>query len=165
MLACALQVLCNGGVPTVLAIAYGAMAGCLDLPLGTLPAVEAWRADILTLLMGGFLGYYACCCGDTWASELGSLSTDQPRLVTNLQPVRRGTHGAVTLLGLSASIAGGLFVGLVFYVAAIVSPTLWVFEVQVRSVCAGATWTEPSPSARAASSGWWDTSSKSQPCA
>lgn len=128
--ACYTQVLCNAGVPTLLAIAYGAMAGCLDLPLGPLPAVEAWRSDVLTLLLGSFLGYYACCCGDTWASELGSLSTDTPRLITNMQPVRRGTNGGVTLLGLSASIAGGLFVGAVFYAGALASPTLWVFEPQ-----------------------------------
>lgn len=131
------QVLCNSGVPTIMAIAYGALAGCLDLPLGALPGIEPWRADLLTLLMGGFLGYYACCCGDTWASELGVLSTDQPRLITTLKPVRRGTNGGVTLLGLSASIAGGLFMGAVFYVAAVISPTLWVFDLQVRGFLGG----------------------------
>ena len=124
------QVLCNSGVPTLLAVGYGALAGCLDLPLGGLPGVEPWRADLLTLLLGGFLGYYACCCGDTWASELGPLSADTPRLVTTLKPVRRGTNGGVTLLGLSASAAGGLFTGLVFFLAAVVSPTLWVFDAQ-----------------------------------
>jgi hypothetical protein len=50
------------------------MAGCLDLPLGTHPNVEAWRADLLTLLQGGVLGWYACICGDAWSSELGELS-------------------------------------------------------------------------------------------
>jgi uncharacterized membrane protein len=111
------------------------MAGCLDLPLGAVPAVETWRADLLTLLQGAVLGWYACCCGDAWSSELGSLSNDQPRLLTTLQPVRKGTHGAVTLLGLSGAAAGGLLVGLVFYCAAVLSPTLWVFETQVRPVC------------------------------
>lgn len=108
------------------------MAGCLDLPLGTLPAVETWRADLLTLFQGAVLGWYACCCGDAWSRELGELSGDMPRLLTTLQPVRKGTHGAVTLLGLSGAAAGGLLVGLLFHCAAVLSPTLWVFEVQVR---------------------------------
>jgi hypothetical protein len=50
------------------------MAGCLDLPLGTHPNVETWRADLLTLLQGAVLGWYACICGDAWSSELGELS-------------------------------------------------------------------------------------------
>lgn len=47
---CWFQISCIAFLPTVLAVAYGAMAGCLDLPLGSLPAVETWRADLLTLL-------------------------------------------------------------------------------------------------------------------
>ncbi len=122
------QVACNGAVPTLLAVAYGVLVGCVDVPFGPSPAMEAWRAKAATLLGGAFLGYYACCCGDTWASELGPLSSDTPRLITTLRPVRRGTNGGVTLLGLSASILGGVFVGAVFYAAAVVSPTLWVLE-------------------------------------
>ncbi|GLC41178.1 hypothetical protein PLESTB_001529800 [Pleodorina starrii] len=152
------QVFCNGLVPTILAVVYGILAGCVDLPLGppaaasaatsvatsaasatasaASAALEPWRAAALTGLMGGFLGYYACCCGDTWASELGPLSADTPRLITTMRPVRRGTNGGVTLLGLSASIMGGMFVGLVFYLAGLLSPTLWIFEAQ-RSLAAG----------------------------
>lgn len=124
------QVFCNGAIPTAIAIAYGVLVGCVDVPMGPSPQMELWRAKLATLLGGAFLGYYACCCGDTWASELGPLSSDSPRLITTLRPVRKGTNGGVTLLGLSASILGGMFVGAVFYAAAIVSPTLWILEGQ-----------------------------------
>jgi uncharacterized membrane protein len=100
----------------------------VDVPLGPLPNLEVWRCEALTAIMGGYLGYIACCCGDTWASELGPLSADSPCLITTLRPVRKGTNGGVTLMGLSASIFGGAFVGAVFYIVAVVSPTLFVFE-------------------------------------
>ncbi|KAK9799331.1 hypothetical protein WJX73_005091 [Symbiochloris irregularis] len=112
------QVVCTGLIPTVLAVLSGHQAGFVDLPLGA----AAHRA--YTALMGGFLGYFACCCGDTWASELGQLSQQQPRLITTFRPVRKGTNGGVTWLGLGASVAGGLFMGLVFWASALASPSL-----------------------------------------
>ena len=68
------------------------------------------------------LGSLGCCAGDTWASELGTVisisvgAKTGPRLIT--QPWRhvpKGTNGGVSLVGLIASFAGGIAVGVAFY--------------------------------------------------
>lgn len=77
------QVLCNGFIPAVLAALCAYVGGLSDWPLG------AQQGRLYTAAAGAFFGYYACCCGDTWASELGQLSETEPRLVTSLRPVRK----------------------------------------------------------------------------
>mmetsp|Transcript_3887 Transcript_3887/g.9523 ORF Transcript_3887/g.9523 Transcript_3887/m.9523 type:complete len:287 (+) Transcript_3887:429-1289(+) len=66
-------------------------------------------------ILVAFIGHYACCNGDTWASEIGILSKKKPYLVLNLRPVPHGTNGGISVLGLTASAAGGLFIGLCFW--------------------------------------------------
>lgn len=44
-------------------------------------------------------------------------SSEEPRLITTGRPVRKGTNGGVTLLGLGAALAGGLFMGVTFWLA------------------------------------------------
>lgn len=58
-----------------------------------------------------YLAYVACCCGDTLASEIGMLSTQQPMMLLQKKTVQRGVDGGMTLLGTFASLIGGGFVG------------------------------------------------------
>ncbi|KAF9006939.1 integral membrane protein DUF92-domain-containing protein [Cyathus striatus] len=69
------------------------------------------------MLLFAALGHFACCLGDTLASELGILSRGQPRLITTLRTVPAGTNGAMSVGGTLASITGGLVVGLVMGVS------------------------------------------------
>lgn len=106
------QVLCNAGMPTQLALIYLIDCGSGERPID---AVREYRASWLAL---GILSSLACSCGDTWASELGSVLGDgQPRLITNGRRVPRGTNGAVTAIGLAVSFAGGLVVGVAYWLA------------------------------------------------
>lgn len=106
------QVLCNGGVATELAILYMIDRGCGELP------VDFARNYSATWLAMGILGALSCSCGDTLASELGTVvGSSKPRLITNLEVVPKGTNGGVTLPGLFFSALGGLIVGIAYYIS------------------------------------------------
>lgn len=102
-----IQVLANVGVAVGLAALHWAVFGeeQARIPGG-------WAGVMIV----AYLGNFASCCGDTWASELGILSASHPRLVTSCfrRRVPPGTNGGVTLWGTAASILGGAFMGLTF---------------------------------------------------
>jgi len=66
------------------------------------------------------LGHFACCLGDTMASELGILSKSPPRLVTTFAKVPPGTNGAMSRAGTIASLSGGLIMGVTMFVSLII---------------------------------------------
>lgn len=64
------------------------------------------------------LGYVASLStklADTFASEIGKAYGKTTFLITSLQPVPRGTEGAISLEGTVASIVGGLLLSLYAY--------------------------------------------------
>lgn len=85
------QVLANGALPGLLAIAAG------------------WSGEPVWGF--GIAGALAASNADTWATELGMLAGVRPRLLTTLEQVPSGTSGAVSLGGSLAAVAGAGLVG------------------------------------------------------
>lgn len=83
------QVLANGGLAGVFAVMHG------FFPAATWPWLGATAA-------------LAAANADTWATELGVLSPNSPRLITTGKPVERGTSGGVSMVGLLAALAGAM---------------------------------------------------------
>uniref|UniRef100_A0A2M4AUL5 Transmembrane protein 19 n=1 Tax=Anopheles triannulatus TaxID=58253 RepID=A0A2M4AUL5_9DIPT len=104
------QVICNAGMATQLALLY-----LLDCGYGERPIdfVQLYRSSWLGVAI---MGSFACCNGDTWASELGTvIGSGDPFLITTRKRVPRGTNGAVSFIGLLASFLGGTLIGLVYF--------------------------------------------------
>ena len=58
-----------------------------------------------------FIGIMATVTADTWATEIGSLSTRPPRSVLNGKVLTVGTSGGVSILGSVAAATGGAMIG------------------------------------------------------
>jgi uncharacterized protein (TIGR00297 family) len=87
------QVIANGGLGAMLVVVH------------TLFPTQAWP-------WVAFVGAMAAVNADTWATEIGVLSSSPPRLITSGKIVEQGTSGGVTLLGTSATIMGAFLIGL-----------------------------------------------------
>ncbi|XP_024913124.1 transmembrane protein 19 [Cynoglossus semilaevis] len=108
------QVFCNGGVPTELALLYMIEVGPGEIPIDF---GKQYSASWMCLSLVGAL---ACSTGDTWASEVGPvLSKSKPRLITTWKEVPAGTNGGVTPIGLLASFLGGVVVGVAYFASQI----------------------------------------------
>ncbi len=58
-----------------------------------------------------FVGAMATVNADTWATELGVLSKDRPKLITTGKEVEVGTSGGVTVMGSQAALGGAALIG------------------------------------------------------
>ena len=94
------QVLANGGLGAFLALVFSLAPG----------STWVWAA---------FAGCMAGVNADTWATELGVLSKQAPRLITTWKPVERGTSGGISGQGYLAALGGA---ALVASAAALLSP-------------------------------------------
>ncbi len=92
------QVVANGGVAALLAAGYGLSGSTITREL----------------LEAGYVGALATANADTWATELGVLSQQPPRLITTWQETTAGTSGGITGTGTLAAAAGAFSLGVVF---------------------------------------------------
>lgn len=82
------------------------------------------------------MAYFAGCCGDTWASEIGQLSDERAYLPSGRE-VRPGVNGGITILGTAASGVGGLYIGLAVLLARALMPgSAWGFPAPSTSIIA-----------------------------
>ena len=93
-----LQVAANGGVATLLALIYGISSSY----------------KVQRICEAGYIGAFATATADTWATELGTLSPQPPRLITTGKPVPAGTSGGITRFGTGVAATGATALGL-FY--------------------------------------------------
>jgi len=77
----------------------GALAGVL---------VVLWYLQPEPLWYFLYLGAIAAVTADTWATEIGVLSSKPPRLVTSGRVVATGTSGAISNLGLMGAVLGAV---------------------------------------------------------
>ena len=102
------QVLANGGLGALLALAVYFL---LDLQ----GQARAGNPLYIYLTLA-FFGAMASVNADTWATELGVLARETPRLITTGRPVPPGTSGAITRYGTLAALTGAAFIGVAAFV-------------------------------------------------
>ncbi len=100
------QVLGNGGIATFFAVLH------FFFPESIIPWV-------------GFAAALAAVNADTWATELGVLDPNPPRMITNLKKaVEKGTSGGISLMGTLAALAGS---ALIAFLASFLTDTWSLF--------------------------------------
>lgn len=97
-------------------LANAGIAGLIALWAGLIGPAN----PVYAILALAYVGGMAAVTADTWATELGVLAAQLPRLVTTGRRVAPGTSGGVTAAGTLAALAGACFIGIV---GALLRPT------------------------------------------
>ncbi|MCW6051612.1 TIGR00297 family protein [Lyngbya sp. CCAP 1446/10] len=79
--------------------------------------------DLISLLLLGYAASFCTKLSDTCASEIGKAYGKHTFLITTLQPVPRGTEGAVSLEGTIAGIVGSILMALVSWAVGLIDLT------------------------------------------
>ncbi|NJM98495.1 MAG: TIGR00297 family protein [Phormidesmis sp. RL_2_1] len=92
--------------------------------LSLLPAeASGIAARWLPILALGFVASFSTKLSDTTATEIGKAYGQRTFLITTLQPVPRGTEGAVSLEGTLAGIVGSVALAVVAWACGLISLT------------------------------------------
>ena len=79
----------------------------------------AWSQSHSVVVAAAFTAAVAASTADTWATEVGLLSSRPPRMITTWREVAAGASGGVTWLGTAAAIAG----------AGVIAGSAWLLDV------------------------------------
>ena len=110
------QVFGNGGIATLFAALHFFYPN------------EVW-------VWAAFAASLAAVNADTWATELGVLNPNPPRMITNLtKQVEKGTSGGISLIGTLASLAGS---ALIAFLASFLTDNWSLFPVITLAGLAG----------------------------
>lgn len=82
--------------------------------LPALLCLFSYRSTNDSIFLIAFASGIAGATADTWASELGILSSKPPRSILTHQPMATGLSGGVSYLGTFASVLGSLLIAFVF---------------------------------------------------
>ncbi|NJM61594.1 MAG: TIGR00297 family protein [Oscillatoriales cyanobacterium RU_3_3] len=79
--------------------------------------------DLISLLLLGYAASLSTKLADTTASEIGKAYGKRTFLITTLQPVPRGTEGAVSLEGTLAGVAASIAIALLAWTVGLINLT------------------------------------------
>ena len=112
-----------GSALTATFCAVGVLALSIFGDTGQMPVPQ----EVISLLLLGYAASFCTKLSDTCASEIGKAYGKHTFLITTLQPVPRGTEGAVSLEGTIAGIVGSILIALLSWAVGLIDLTGVVF--------------------------------------